>query len=94
MKINLNGVKLIIDWYLGQGWIVDHFPNEVIEYNIHAPSGSTFNSDDLPRYICPFCDELDPNWEEGWCNHSEELLNEELNARNLLGLLRIRENLS
>ncbi len=93
MKVHLEGVVPAIQWYIKNGWRVDHFPTEVNEYLVYSPTGSVFRSDDFITRCCPFCDELSPNWEEGFCNHSQKLLDEELNARNLWELIQLEDSL-
>jgi len=91
MKVHLEGVIPAIQWYIENGWRVDHFPTEVNEYILYSPTGSAFRSDDLMTRQCSFCDEDDPNWE--LCSHSQELIYEELNARNLWELIRLQPSL-
>ncbi len=96
-KTNISGVISAVKDYLDKGWSVDYLQemngDRYLEYNIISPSGSVFKSGDLIRGCCPFCDELSPDWEESFCNHSDELLNEELNARNLLELIKLEPSL-
>lgn len=94
MKVHLEGVIPAIQWYLDFGWKVDYFPEAVDNvYAIYSPAGSVFREDDLRIGFCPFCNEDSPDWEENFCNHSQGLLDEESNARNLLSLLLLEPSL-
>jgi len=89
MKTDPSRVPEAIRGYLNKGWIIDYFAELVNSHIIYSPSGSVFRSPDLEMGFCPFCDEDNPNWKETWCDHSQELLDEEANARNLLELLKL-----
>jgi len=86
MMPSLERANPTVRGHLKQGWRVDYLGG-VTEYILYAPSGSAFNSENLRRYTCSFCDFNDPNWEEAWCDHSEELLAEEEDAETLLNLI-------
>jgi len=90
MQLDHSRVIPIIKAYLDNGWRVDYFEEKIKnEYQIISPSGSVFGNYDLTHWICPFCNQNNPQWDEDWCNHSDELLDEESEARNLWNFLRL-----
>ncbi len=65
--------------YLADGWQIDETDRRNDEYKIISPKGSVYDSHKLRFHKCSFC-ELDAEY----CNHGEELLNEERTARQFL----------
>ena len=100
MNNHIEGVIPTIKFYLKEGWSIDYIPkgqedDYLIEedYVICSPTGSVFKPQYFRFNICPFCDEDNLGWEEGWCNHDKELLNEEDNAKNLWNLIKLAPSL-
>jgi len=93
MPLNLLPIWKTIEYYIQEGWKIEYNDSDS-PYFITAPTGSSYMCNDLIRNYCSFCDENDPEWDESWCDHDQELLNEEKNAKNLLSFLKLRENIS
>jgi len=93
-RTHLEGIIPAVQYYLNEGWRVDHFEQNCNhDYIIYSPTGSAFRSEDFITKRCSFCDEDYSDWEEGFCNHSDELLAEELNANNLWRLIELEPSL-
>lgn len=89
-----SGVAATIEFYKQEGWkIEDRGDNVFDRYSIFSPTGTVFESYGLERNHCPFCEEEDEPAGEGQfeCFHSKELIAEEMNAKNLLNFLRLKE---
>ncbi len=99
MKTDLTGIISAVNYYLAEGWRVDHYPEDVnTDYFIFSPSGTVFSSEELRDNLCALCDhqahyDFTQEYNINSCDPSKELLEEELNAENLLKLILLEPKL-
>jgi len=75
------GIIRTIEAYESLGWQIDCTQDPLINDYIYAPSGRAFKVEDLIFSDCSFCEQ---QYEESYCVHTSESLDEEREAKNLL----------